>query len=59
MGVVLAKKVGDAVRAGESLGTIYASSADKAQEAANMLRACYELSDEPVARRSLIKQIIR
>ena len=59
VGVVLAKKVGDAVRAGESLGTIYASNTEKAQEAANMLRACYELSDEPVSRRKLIRQIIR
>ncbi len=59
VGVVLAKKVGDAVRAGESLGTIYASSAEKAQQAAKMLRDCYELSDEPVSRRKLIRQIIR
>ena len=59
VGVVLHKKVGDTVRAGESLGTIFASSADKAQEAARMLLDCFELSDEPVSRRKLIRQIIR
>lgn len=59
VGVVLDKKVGDFVQAGESLGTIHASSMDKAEEAAALLRGCYELSDEPVTRPDFIKAIIR
>ena len=59
VGVVLHKKVGDAVAVGDSLGTIHASSEEKAREAAKMLRDCYELADEPVKRPALIKQIIR
>ena len=59
VGVVLHKKVGDAVTVGESLGTIHASSEEKAQEAAKMLLDCFELVDEPVRRPALIKQIIR
>ena len=59
VGVVLHKKVGDAVRAGESLATIHASGMEKAKEAAQMLLGCYEFSDAPVARPVLIKQILR
>ena len=59
VGLVLHKKVGDRVEAGESLATIHASSLKKAEEAAELLRACYELSDEPVERSSFIKAIVR
>ena len=59
VGLVLHKKVGDKVEAGESLGTIHASSLEKAEEAAELLRGCCELSDEPVERPAFIKDIIR
>lgn len=59
VGVVLKKKVGDKVEAGESLGTIHASSAEKAEEAIKLLRDCYELSPDPVAKPTLIKRIVR
>ena len=59
VGVVLNKKVGDTVRAGESLATIHASSEEKAKEAAAMLQDCYVFSDEPVTRPAFIKQIVR
>lgn len=59
VGLMLHKKVGDRVEAGESLATIYAASEEKAREAADMLRACYTLSGEPVQRPSFIKAIIR
>ncbi|MBO6041008.1 MAG: pyrimidine-nucleoside phosphorylase [Oscillospiraceae bacterium] len=59
VGVVLHKKVGDAVQIGESLATIHASGPEKAQEAARMLLACFEFSAEPVTRPAFIKQIIR
>ena len=58
VGLVLHKKVGDKVEAGESLGTIHASSPEKAEEAAELLRACCEISDEPVERPAFIKAII-
>ena len=59
VGVLLNKKVGDRVEAGESLGTIHAASADRAREAAELLRGCYELSDGRVERAPFIKAIIR
>ena len=59
VGVVLHKKVGDAVKAGESLATIHASGMEKAKEAAQMLLGCYEFSAGPVKRPVLIKQILR
>ncbi len=55
VGVVLHKKVGDRVEAGESL----ASDAAKAAEAAELLRRCYTLSGEPVAREPFIKGVVR
>ena len=58
VGLVLHKKVGDRVEKGESLGTIHASAMEKAQEAAELLRACCTFSDEPVQRPAFIKAII-
>ena len=59
VGLVLHKKVGDRVAAGESLATIHAASREKAAEAAELLRACYSLSPDPVQRSPFIKDIIR
>ena len=59
VGVVLEKKVGDRVEPGESLGTIHASNMEKAEQAAALLRDCFELSAEPVERPAFIKDIIR
>ena len=58
VGVVLHKKVGNFVQAGESLGTIHASDPGKAEAAAELLRTCYALSSEPVTRAPFIKAII-
>ena len=58
VGLVLNKKVGDRVEKGESLGTIHASAMEKAQEAAELLRACCTFADEPVQRPAFIKAII-
>ena len=52
-------KVGDKVEKGESLATIHASSEEKAQEAAKLLRDCYQFSDAPVERPAFIKAIVR
>jgi pyrimidine-nucleoside phosphorylase len=59
VGLVLHKKVGDRVEAGESLATIHASSEAKAVEAAELLRGCFTFSDEPVVREKFIKGIVR
>jgi pyrimidine-nucleoside phosphorylase len=58
VGLVLHKKVGDKVETGESLATIHASTMEKAQAAANSLRACCTFSDTPVQRPQLIKDIL-
>ncbi len=58
VGLVLDKKAGDRVEKGESLGTIHASTEEKAREAAALLRACCTFSDTPVERPKLIKEII-
>ena len=58
VGLVLDKKVGDRVEKGESLGTIHASTEEKAREAAALLRACCTFSDSPVERPKFIKEII-
>ena len=58
VGLVLHKKVGDKVAKGESLATIHAPTMEKAQEAAESLRACCTFSAEPVRRPKLIKDIV-
>ena len=59
VGVVLAKKLGDHVEEGESLGTIHASCAFSMLEAAELLRGCYKFSTAPVERPAFIKGIVR
>ena len=59
VGVVLNKKMGDHVEAGESLGVIHALTREKAEEAADLLRACFLFSDKPVKRPPFIKAIVR
>lgn len=59
VGIILKKKVGDAVKAGESLGTIHAQSIEAAKKAAEMLNACYTVAPEPVEKPAFIKGIVR
>jgi len=59
VGIVLHKKTGDYVAEGESLATIHASCVEKAEQAAEMLRKCYEFTDEEVEERAFIKGIVR
>ena len=47
------------MEAGESLATIHTASPEKAAEAAELLRACYSFSHDPVQRSPFIKEIIR
>lgn len=59
VGLVLKKKVGDEVKAGDSLATIHASSLEKAEEAAELLRKCYSIVPEPINKPKFIKGIVR
>ena len=59
VGLILNKKVGDRVEAGESLGTIHATSIEKAEQAAELLRGCYTIVPDPVEKPAFIKGIVR
>lgn len=58
VGLVLHKKKGDYVKAGESLATIYANDEAKMQEAARRFLSAYTFSTEPVKKTALIKGIV-
>ena len=59
VGLILKKKVGDRVEAGESLATIHAQSISAAQKAAEMLKGCYGIVPDPVEKPPFIKGIVR
>ena len=59
VGVLLNKKVGDPVAAGESLGRVYAPDEEKAAQAVELLRGCFEITSEPVAKPPLILGIVQ
>ena len=59
VGLVLKKKVGDRVEAGESLATIHARDEASAQAAAEMLAQCYTLTREAPERGPFIKGVVR
>ena len=59
VGLILNKKAGDRVEAGESLGTIHATSMEKAEQAAELLRGCYTIVPDPVEKPAFIKGIVR
>lgn len=59
VGLILHKKVGDRVEEGESLGTIHATSIEKAEQAAELLRGCYTIVPDPVEKPVFIKGIVR
>lgn len=58
VGVILNKKVGEYVAAGEKLAEIHAANEEAAAKAAESLIKCYELTAQPVEQPTLIKQII-
>ncbi len=59
VGVVLHKKVGDGVAAGESLATIHAADEGSARAAVQELAACYTITPEQPEHKPFIKAIIR
>lgn len=58
VGVILRKKVGDYVEAGEALAEIHAANEADAAKAAEELIGCYTLTDKPVENATLIKRVI-
>lgn len=59
VGVVLTKKVGAAVQAGEPYAVIHAATEDAAIAAAQQLRDCIRMSAIPVAKKPLVYAVIR
>ena len=59
VGVLLNKKVGDTVAPGESLGRVYAPNEEKAAQAVELLRGCFEITSDPVEKSPLILGIIQ
>ena len=58
VGVLLRKKVGDRVERGEELAVIHAASAEKAAEAAEMLRGCYHIAEQVPLRGEFVKGVV-
>ena len=59
VGLVLHKKVGDPVKAGEPLATIYANDRNKLALARERFLKAYHFTEQPVRKTELIKGIVR
>lgn len=59
VGLELHKKVGDAVKRGDTLATLYANDTNKLQAAKERLAKAYTLSDTAVEKKPLIRGIIK
>jgi pyrimidine-nucleoside phosphorylase len=58
VGIVLHKKVGDEVAAGEPLATIYYNAESKAQRARQLIEQSCKIGDAPPAKRGLVHRVI-
>jgi pyrimidine-nucleoside phosphorylase len=58
VGIVLHKKVGDKINAGEALATIYYNAEPKAQRARQLIEQSCEIGDAAPAKRPLIHRVI-
>ncbi|MFZ7132720.1 MAG: pyrimidine-nucleoside phosphorylase [Eubacteriales bacterium] len=58
VGIYLDKKVGEKVKRGDTIATIYTNDLDKGNEALQKLKMCYTLSSTPVAKGKLIYGIL-
>ena len=58
VGIIIHKKIGDEVKVGEAVATIYYNDAKKLQSAQSILTKAYELSSEKVLAPTLIYEII-
>ena len=59
VGILIRRKVGDAVKKGEPVAALYANDNDKLSAAISELEQSYSYSAEPVERPKLIKTIIK
>ena len=59
VGILLHKKRGDMVRAGDTLATIYANDMEKAKEAYGKIVRAYEIGPDPAGEVPMVKGIIR
>ena len=57
-GIILNKKVGDAVRQGDVLATLFAGNGQKLEDAYNIAKTAFSISAEPVEKPVLIKKVI-
>ena len=51
-------KLGDQVRAGDAIGTVYCADSSAAAEAARRIQAAYHVGDEPAEELKLVKEIV-
>ncbi|MFZ0640949.1 MAG: thymidine phosphorylase [Candidatus Acidiferrales bacterium] len=58
VGIVLGKKVGDTVRAGEALCTVHYNADSRLREALDLLEKSFVIADEPLPQRPLILRTI-
>jgi pyrimidine-nucleoside phosphorylase len=58
VGIVLHKKVGQAVSVGEPLATLYYNAEDREERARRLLESSYKISDSPGEKTPLIHQVI-
>lgn len=58
VGIVLHKKIGDSIKQGEPIATIYANDSEKQKIATEMILDAYEIVKEEVERKPLIKGIV-
>ena len=58
VGLILHKKVGDSVKNGESIATFYANDINKLKQAKERFAKAYSISENPVERKALIRQIL-
>ncbi|KEH98816.1 pyrimidine-nucleoside phosphorylase [Clostridium massiliodielmoense] len=58
VGLILHKKIGDLVKKGEAIATIYANDTNKQKESEKRLRAAYTFTNEKVEVKHLIKGIV-
>ncbi len=59
VGILLHKKRGDMVRAGDTLATIYANDMEKAKEAYGKIVRAYEIGPDPAGEVPMVRGIIR
>lgn len=59
VGIVLAKKISNMVKKGETLALIHANSKEKAVLASNLVKNAYQIAKEPAKKAPMVKCIIR